>query len=153
MPPNMVANVSGIKNFDAGWPVRCAQSFTYGIINATIGVLFNTDESDETVSISRNKNFFGVRFGLKSRLNTSVPDAVRMPAVTSTSRKMMMICGFDNPCNNSCGVIMRPSNKPTAAMKNVRAGLNHSRYSDNTRKITITKTYACEKPKSTKPVD
>ena len=92
IPPRIVANERGIRNFDAGFPVRRAQSFTYGIMNATIGVLFNTEDNEDTVNIIRNKNARGDKLGLNNRANASDPNIVRMPAVTSTNKKMMMIC-------------------------------------------------------------
>ena len=123
-------------------------------MKATIGVLFKTDDIEETVSIIRKRKAFGDKLGLNTREKADAPKIVRIPAVTSISRKMMMICGFDNPCRISAGLITLPNNRATVAMKNVRAGLNHSRYNDNTKKTTINKTYACEiYVKSTKTVD
>jgi hypothetical protein len=87
----MVAYESGMRNFDAGFPVLRAQSFTYGIMKATMGVLFNTDDIDETVTIIRNRKAFGDRPGLNTRENASEPKMLRIPAVASISRKMMII--------------------------------------------------------------
>ena len=76
-----------------------------------------------------------------------------IPAVTSISKNMMMICWFDNPRSISAGVITLPKRSATVAIKNVRAGVNHSRYNENTRNSTTSITYPCEKYKSTKTVD
>lgn len=73
IPPKIVAKDSGIKNLEEELHVLSAQSFTYGIIKATIGVLFKNAEMGDTVVINRNRNFLGERFLLNNFAKNSSP--------------------------------------------------------------------------------
>src|SRR5688500_3585034 len=128
IPPKIVAKDSGIKNLEAGFPVFFAQSFTYGIINATIGVLFKNAERVETVTISRSKNALGFNRVLKSLPKISGPKIKRIPAVTRTSKKIRIICWFESPFKRSSGVMIPTKSKATVQIKKVKAGLKISLY-------------------------
>ena len=77
---------------------------------------------------------------MKSLSNKLVPNTPLIPAVTRTSKKMMMIWSLDNPLRMSAGVITLPSNNAVVAMKNVRDGLIISLYKEMIRKATINST-------------
>ena len=69
----MVAKERGIKNLEEELPVLSAHSFTYGIMNATMGVLLRKADIEEVSTIIRIRNFFGERAGLNNLESSLVP--------------------------------------------------------------------------------
>src|SRR5690606_10419958 len=119
----------------------------------TIGVLFKRPEIVEKMTIMRSRNPLADNFGLKTRANISVPKIIRMPAVTITSRKMIMICGFERPLRRSSAVITFPISRATVQTKKVSAGLSNSLYREYTRNTITARTKRLVRVKSTNPVE
>src|SRR5690606_30145321 len=140
MPPSIAAKESGIRNFEAESPDRSAQSFTYGMRKATIGVLLIIDDTPADDTMIPRRKRFGLSVSVNSPANRRGPKIVRTPAVTMISRKMTMISGLANPLSASSGVRMPVSKNATTQMKKENAGLNHSRYRATMRKTTAART-------------
>jgi hypothetical protein len=92
MPPKIVANERGISSLEDAFPVLSDQSFTYGIKNATIGVLFKNAEIVEVTTIILIKSCLGVNFKLNNHPKRPEPYINRIPAVTSINKKIIIIC-------------------------------------------------------------